>query len=211
MVPTTFVRTLSWFASWEWAASTGKRSSAVRRVWVQLQTSFGGEDTHHQRGTALVNCAPPVYMHRILIFLKKNIFLFFLPWEIWHHHLSLLNKTCGGGGGGGGTFGWGSLEERGVVVVRKRRVALVTNKRRVKSPQVQQRCRSAGAMWLLRTPSWTPSSENSTVRVRSIFNFCFVWFSFSSYWIMLASIIRHEYVYHDSSNTKSADVWKEKS
>lgn len=33
----------------------------------------------------------------------------------------------------------------------------------------QPRCRSGGAMWLLRTPSWTPSSGNSTVKVRSLF------------------------------------------
>lgn len=30
----------------------------------------------------------------------------------------------------------------------------------------QRRCRSGGAMWLRRTPSWTPSSGNSTVKVR---------------------------------------------
>lgn len=74
MVPTTFVRTLSWFASWEWAASTGKRSSALQRVWVQLQTSSGEGDTHHHLETVLFNCAPPVYMHRNL-----RVFFLFPP------------------------------------------------------------------------------------------------------------------------------------
>lgn len=37
----------------------------------------------------------------------------------------------------------------------------------------QRRCRSAGAMWLRRTPSWTPSSGNSTVKVRPVFSYLY--------------------------------------
>lgn len=35
----------------------------------------------------------------------------------------------------------------------------------------QRRCRSGEAMWLRRTPSWTPSLGNSTVKVRSPFSY----------------------------------------
>lgn len=36
--------------------------------------------------------------------------------------------------------------------------------------QTLRKCRSGGATWLRRTPSWTPSSGNSTVWVRSLFS-----------------------------------------
>lgn len=42
------------------------------------------------------------------------------------------------------------------------------------SEPTHRRCRSGGAMWLRRTPSWTPSSGSLTVKVRPFPPLCFI-------------------------------------
>lgn len=110
MVPTTFARTLSWLVSWERAASTEKKTLALWRAWVQLQISGGG-DTHQLQ----ILQAPDPQSFR----------------EIWLHHLSPLSWTCSEE-----TCGWDPPKERAVVsLARNGSVALVTNRRLLKSRQ----------------------------------------------------------------------------